>query len=79
MAPAPSATDAAQRSATARDTSWVFYYGLVILAMSLAAGYRDGNAADALLFVAVNFIFFVLPVLWVHRVRRSRRLERELA
>lgn len=52
----------------------VFWYGAVILVLSFIAGYGGGgDVASGLFTVAVNWLFFVLPVIVIRNIRRSRK------
>jgi hypothetical protein len=57
----------------------VFWYGLVIVALSFYAGLQAGTALDGMLFVAINWVVFVLPVLVIRNMRRSRKAAKATA
>jgi hypothetical protein len=50
----------------------VFWYGVVIAAFSFYLGLQMGNALDGMLAVAINWSVFVVPVLVIRNLRRSR-------
>jgi hypothetical protein len=57
----------------------VFWYGVVIAALSFYAGLSAGTPLDGVLFVAINWVVFVLPVMVIRNVRRSRRAAKATA
>jgi hypothetical protein len=57
----------------------VFWFGLILALLSFAAGASEGNILDGVLFVAINWTFFVLPVVVIRNIRRSRRQARATA
>lgn len=53
--------------------SGVFWYGLVVVVLSFLAGLQGGSVVDGVFAAAVNGLVFVLPVVVIRNVRRSRR------
>jgi hypothetical protein len=57
----------------------VFWYGIVIAVLSFYAGLQMGNALDGILAVAINWVVFVLPVLVIRNMRRSKKAAKAAA
>jgi hypothetical protein len=57
----------------------VFWYGVVIAVLSFYAGLQAGTVLDGYLFVAINWVVFVLPVLVIRNMRRGKKAAKAAA
>lgn len=51
----------------------VFWYGLVVMVLSAIAGYATDGLIGLVFTVAVNWVFFVLPVVLIRNARNRRK------